>query len=570
MSEESQRRTNELRVFRGFYSKCRFPFAVVGSEDFHPSGSSVVRGRNVGLPALINHTNSVTYREFRRSRLLGSCDQEIPADFDVNPISQFEKERFTMEKRLREAESSMEELFKSKVTQKLNKLRENTELVVDKTKPVSKTLLEGTDWSIVWTGDDRMFFFNVVEKRSVWNCPEELRGRKDVENLMKSKPTVEGDVVPIECMYIYIFVVHEDGKRAGEAYEEDVGSKRVDSEDKKVTQARSTLPYAERVEQFRELLAEKNPTSTFDKELQKIVFDKRYTLLLSKERRQVFDQYIKEKVEEERTERTRQHKKRRQDFRDLLKESNLNHRCGYFFIGRSTYSEFAGKQSKDPRFQAIERTRDRESLFYEHVDDFKKKRATEKVVGSGRWQGGKSRDFTELLKENDVTVGDRWRDVKRRIENDPRYKAISSDRRGDLFDDYVQSLAKSPQNDIRYIELDCYELERKKMVDDYINDLAHQEYLKIENLLAGFTSPEIMDCKMGCRTFLKEELDLTGNEYRHDLYQKMIRVDPNEPTAEEHERSGILKSRYMRYRDSISSTTNLSFRVDGIKVNHYL
>lgn len=43
--------------------------------------------------------------------------------------------------------------------------------------------------------------------------------------------------------------------------------------------------------------------STWEKELHKIVFDPRYLLLLSKERRQVFEKYCKDKVEEERKEK---------------------------------------------------------------------------------------------------------------------------------------------------------------------------------------------------------------------------------------------------------------------------
>ena len=64
--------------------------------------------------------------------------------------------------------------------------------------------------------------------------------------------------------------------------------------------------------------------STWEKELHKIVFDPRYLLLTSKERKQVFEQYVKERAEEERREKRNKLREKKDHFRHLLEEAKLH------------------------------------------------------------------------------------------------------------------------------------------------------------------------------------------------------------------------------------------------------
>ncbi|KAL6117376.1 uncharacterized protein ACO6RY_15175 [Pungitius sinensis] len=91
-------------------------------------------------------------------------------------------------------------------------------------------------------------------------------------------------------------------------------------------------------------------------------------------------------------------------------------------------------------------------------------------------------------------------------------------------------------------------------------------YIRLEDLLSGLRKPVIMDCKMGVRTYQEEELvkARTNATPRSDMYQKMVKIDPSAPSAEEHEQGGVTKSRYLQWKDTTSSTSTLGFRIEGI------
>ncbi|XP_077996117.1 uncharacterized protein LOC144449455 [Glandiceps talaboti] len=94
-----------------------------------------------------------------------------------------------------------------------------------------------------------------------------------------------------------------------------------------------------------------------------------------------------------------------------------------------------------------------------------------------------------------------------------------------------------------------------------------EKYVQMQDLLQDFDSPSVMDCKIGTRTYLEDELTKAREKpkLRKDMYQKMIDIDPNEPTAEEHELGAITKPRYMQWREHVSSSASYGFRIEGIK-----
>lgn len=91
-----------------------------------------------------------------------------------------------------------------------------------------------------------------------------------------------------------------------------------------------------------------------------------------------------------------------------------------------------------------------------------------------------------------------------------------------------------------------------------------EHFIELQDLLHGFRDPHVMDIKMGTRTFLEDEV--SNARARADLYDKMVRLDPNAPTESEHAARAVTKLRYMQFREQRSSSAELGFRVEAVKL----
>lgn len=70
---------------------------------------------------------------------------------------------------------------------------------LDKSRPISSTAIAGTPWCVVWTGDSKVFFFCPSTKTSVWERPEDLKGRADVDKAVSTIPEqLKSEQSPIE------------------------------------------------------------------------------------------------------------------------------------------------------------------------------------------------------------------------------------------------------------------------------------------------------------------------------------------------------------------------------------
>ncbi|GAB1600307.1 transcription elongation regulator 1-like isoform X2 [Argonauta hians] len=346
-----------------------------------------------------------------------------------------------------------EEEDKSDEDEKQKESEEKTEeqKAADKARPVSSTPVPGTPWCVVWTGDGRVFFYNPSQHLSVWEKPEGLLGRTDVERMLqgppggspadKKKKDDDDDDEPVTKKK----KMDKDDNKLDDKRETikqiDAGKEAAIEAEVQAARQRAIVPLEIRMKQFRDMLAEKEVSafSTWEKELHKIVFDTRYLLLTSKERKQVFEQYVKERAEEERREKHRKLKEKRESFRMLMEEAKLH--------GKSSFSDFATKYGKEERFKGIEKMRERESMFSDYVSELRKKEKEEKSSQKERLKA----EFMQLLKETSIIErNSRWSEIKKKIDSDIRYKAVeSSSRREDWFRDYVKNMEEESDDEDR-------------------------------------------------------------------------------------------------------------------------
>lgn len=400
-----------------------------------------------------------------------------------------------------------------------------------RSKPISSTAVPGTPWCVVWTRDKRVFFYNPSEKVSLWERPQLLIGRLDVDKLVKEPPAAALAELSSESTNVSnnnsspntnSNVNNSNVKKKSQSadnnnsneppnkkhkLEEDFDSKsgsRSPTTEKslspcqspkaiteeflqkekieaskeaaieaehKAAQVRKELPMEERIQQFKEMIIEKNISaySTWEKELQKIVFDPRYLLLTSKERKQVFERYVRDRAAEESKERAILLKRKKEDYRALLKEANVTQ--------KSSFTDFSVKYARDDRFKGIEKMKERESLFNDYQSDLRKQEKEEKYAEKERLK----KAFIGLLKEQKhLHRNSSWSETKKQIDSDSRYKSVdSSSRREDYFRDYVRYLDE---------KTDSHDSDRKSHRDKDRDSHKHKD--KSEKSLKDSSSEE--------------------------------------------------------------------------------
>uniref|UniRef100_A0A8C0IUP6 Transcription elongation regulator 1-like protein n=1 Tax=Chelonoidis abingdonii TaxID=106734 RepID=A0A8C0IUP6_CHEAB len=242
-------------------------------------------------------------------------------------------------------------------------------------KPVASTPVPGSPWCVVWTGDDRVFFFNPTMQLSVWEKPVDLKNRGDINRIIEDPPhkrkleTSATDKSDSSCPEEVSDDHSTKTKRNKTEAPQNADQEKVDVKEKivKTSAHQIILPLEERIAHFRDMLLERGVSafSTWEKELHKIVFDPRYLLLNSEERKQIFEQFVKTRMREEYKEKKNKLLQAKEEFKKLLEESKLS--------PRTTFKEFAEKYGRDQRFRLVQKKKDQEHFFNQFILILKKR-----------------------------------------------------------------------------------------------------------------------------------------------------------------------------------------------------
>uniref|UniRef100_A0A663N175 Transcription elongation regulator 1-like protein n=1 Tax=Athene cunicularia TaxID=194338 RepID=A0A663N175_ATHCN len=242
-------------------------------------------------------------------------------------------------------------------------------------KPVASTPVPGSPWCVVWTGDDRVFFFNPTMQLSVWEKPVDLKHRGDINRIIEDPPHKRKLEAAATDKCVSSCPGDENDDLSIKTKRNKTEDSQGDEQGKAETEERNEEPSApqitpsleERITHFRDMLLERGVSafSTWEKELHKIVFDPRYLLLNSEERKQIFEQFVKTRIREEYKEKKNKLLLAKEEFKKLLEESKLS--------PRTTFKEFAEKYGRDQRFRLVQKKKDQEHFFNQFILILKKR-----------------------------------------------------------------------------------------------------------------------------------------------------------------------------------------------------
>eukprot|EP00238_Polyblepharides_amylifera_P010460 CAMPEP_0196575320 /NCGR_PEP_ID=MMETSP1081-20130531/4825_1 /TAXON_ID=36882 /ORGANISM="Pyramimonas amylifera, Strain CCMP720" /LENGTH=1005 /DNA_ID=CAMNT_0041893583 /DNA_START=53 /DNA_END=3071 /DNA_ORIENTATION=- len=164
-----------------------------------------------------------------------------------------------------------------------------------------------------------------------------------------------------------------------------------------------------------------------------VISDERYGALKTLgEKKACFNEWAMARGKVEKEEARQRAKKVRENFCKMLKEKEE-------LKSWMRYSEATPLFEKDPRWLAVESSRERSELFDDvKVDIEKKEKEHKKQQRKERMAA-----FRKLLEEtSSVKVDSQWRKVHEKLEDDPVCKALDSADRLDVFQEYMRDLEK--------------------------------------------------------------------------------------------------------------------------------
>ncbi|XP_071701687.1 pre-mRNA-processing protein 40A-like isoform X2 [Rutidosis leptorrhynchoides] len=219
--------------------------------------------------------------------------------------------------------------------------------------------------------------------------------------------------------------------------------------------------------EFMALLESANVASdwTWDQTMRIIVNDPRYgNLRPLGERKQAFIEFVGQKKKQEAEERRNKQKRAREEFKKMLEDSKE-------ITSSTKWSKAIALIEDDDRFKAIERSKDREDIFNDHVSELEKK---ERSKALEEYKKNK-KDYIEFLRSCDfLTASSQWRKVQDRLEADESCTRLEKIDRLEIFQEYIRDLEKEEEEQRKLRMEEIRKTERKnrdefrKLMDEHV------------------------------------------------------------------------------------------------------
>ncbi|KAL6514633.1 hypothetical protein OROGR_020212 [Orobanche gracilis] len=196
-----------------------------------------------------------------------------------------------------------------------------------------------------------------------------------------------------------------------------------------------------------------------------ITNDRRYGALRTLgERKQAFNEFVGLKKKQEAEEKRAKQKKAREDFKNMLQESED-------LISSTIWSDAVSMFEKDERFEALERVKDREDLFEDHLEEVKKKERSRALEEHKHHIA----EYLEFLKSCDfIKASSQWRKVQHHLEADERCMRLEKIERFEIFQEYVRDLEMEEEETRKLRMEETRKTERKnrdefrKLMEDHV------------------------------------------------------------------------------------------------------
>ncbi|OWK50517.1 Transcription elongation regulator 1-like protein [Lonchura striata] len=236
---------------------------------------------------------------------------------------------------------------------------------------------------VVWTGDDRVFFFNASTQLSVWERPLALRHRGDIARLLEDPPhkrkleAAATDKCVSSCPGDENDELSIKTKRNKTEQCQAAGTAGAEEEQagEEGSAPRLSPPLEERITHFRDMLLERGVRTSPAGAQQLLELcpgsgsaaSSAGALSLSPAgtAAAIFEQFVKTRVREEYKEKKNKLLLAKEEFKKLLEESKLS--------PRTTFKEFAEKHGRDQRFRLVQKKKDQEHFFNQFILILKKR-----------------------------------------------------------------------------------------------------------------------------------------------------------------------------------------------------